>query len=166
MEANEKDTCHMQDAEAVVKDCNNNLQYRHYLTKWPDTTIELLESQLARSFQNVKDECQLWTAEKMYEFIANHSKQYHQESCWRKTRIDKDKIKAIERANEGRNKQMVFSHLPKDAHSHYTYTSQYEWNKDTHVLTIVDLMRLYACLLTTTSLITAHRPRATIPACL
>ncbi len=164
METSDKDIGARQDTDALVKDCNNYVQYRHYLTKWPDTTIDLLESQLARSFQDIKDECQTWTATKMYEFIANHARQYHQDTCWMKPRIDNDKIKAISQANGSRNKPMTFAHLPRDRVGYYTYTGQYEWNKDTHVMTIVDLMRLYAFLLTTTCFITEHRPCATTPA--
>ena len=158
MEANEKDTCNMQDAEAVVKDCNNNVQYRHYLAKWPNTAIELLEAQLALPFHNIKTECRNWPAEKMYEVIAHHAAKHHQESCWTKKRLDEAKITAIEERNESRNKKWKYDHLPKDDMGHYMYTSKYEYTEKTYIMNEDDVMRLYACLYTTTAMISARKP--------
>ena len=101
------------DVASFVQDCNNDVQYRHYLTKWPNTSIKLLEAKLSLSFHNIKDECQTWTAEQMYELIAHHAKKHHQESCWTKTRLDGRKIAEIDEANKWRTKKWKYDYLPR-----------------------------------------------------
>ena len=93
------------DVASFVQNCDNNVQYRHYLAKWPNTAIEHLEATLALSFHNIKTECRNWPAEKMYEVIAHHAAKHHQESCWTKKRQDEAKMAKIEEQNKHRTKK-------------------------------------------------------------
>jgi hypothetical protein len=69
------------DIASFVQDCPQGVQYRHYLTEWPDDSAELLQSRLSMSFLDIKEECTSWPAEDMYKLIAHHALRFHQESC-------------------------------------------------------------------------------------